>query len=106
MNIAILGTKGIPNNYGGFEQFAEEISKRLVKKGHQVTVYNPSHHPFTPKFFEGVEIKRIYSPERLIGGAANIVYDHLCLKDALAMNFDILYEAGYHSVALSFKWFK
>ena len=39
MKIAILGTKGIPNNYGGFEQFAENISVLLVKSGHQVTVY-------------------------------------------------------------------
>ena len=36
MKIAILGTRGIPNNYGGFEQFAECVSVSLVEKGHQV----------------------------------------------------------------------
>ena len=30
MKIAILGTRGIPNNYGGFEQFAEYLSVGLV----------------------------------------------------------------------------
>ncbi len=39
MRIALLGTRGIPANYGGFETFAEEISTRLASRGHQVTVY-------------------------------------------------------------------
>jgi len=39
LRIALLGTRGIPANYGGFETFAEEISTRLVERGHRVTVY-------------------------------------------------------------------
>ena len=39
MKIAILGTRGIPANYGGFETFAEELSCRLVQNGHAVVVY-------------------------------------------------------------------
>jgi glycosyltransferase involved in cell wall biosynthesis len=39
LRIALLGTRGIPATYGGFETFAEEISTRLVQRGHQVTVY-------------------------------------------------------------------
>lgn len=39
MKIAIAGTRGIPARYGGFETFAEELSKRLVERGHSVTVY-------------------------------------------------------------------
>ena len=39
MRIAILGTRGIPASYGGFETFAEELSRRLVERGHRVTVY-------------------------------------------------------------------
>ncbi|MGH9916566.1 MAG: DUF1972 domain-containing protein, partial [Pyrinomonadaceae bacterium] len=38
MHLAILGTRGIPANYGGFETFAERLSTRLVARGHQVTV--------------------------------------------------------------------
>lgn len=44
MRLAILGTRGIPANYGGFETFAEELSTRLVERGHNVTVYCRSHH--------------------------------------------------------------
>jgi glycosyltransferase involved in cell wall biosynthesis len=39
MNIAIVGTRGIPNRYGGFERFAEQISSRFADRGHRVTVY-------------------------------------------------------------------
>lgn len=39
MRIALLGTRGIPANYGGFETFAEELSTRLAARGHHVTVY-------------------------------------------------------------------
>jgi glycosyltransferase involved in cell wall biosynthesis len=43
--IAILGTRGIPARYGGFETFAEELSTQLVQRGHQVTVYCRERHP-------------------------------------------------------------
>jgi glycosyltransferase involved in cell wall biosynthesis len=39
LKFAILGTRGIPARYGGFETFAEELSTRLAARGHQVTVY-------------------------------------------------------------------
>ena len=44
MRIALLGTRGIPANYGGFETFAEELSTRLVARGHRVTVYCRERH--------------------------------------------------------------
>lgn len=102
MKIAILGTKGIPNNYGGFEQFAEYLSIGLADRGHAVTVYNPSFHPYQESTYKGVTIQRIFSPEKVIGSSANFIYDHLCLNHALGAGFDIIYEAGYHSVALSY----
>ena len=45
MKIAILGTRGIPNRYGGFEAFAEQLSARLAERGHEVRVY--CRRPFT-----------------------------------------------------------
>lgn len=39
MKVAILGTRGVPANYGGFETFAEELGARLAERGHDVTVY-------------------------------------------------------------------
>src|SRR5512132_16037 len=43
VRIAILGTRGVPAAYGGFETFAEELGTRLVSRGHEVTVYGRSH---------------------------------------------------------------
>jgi glycosyltransferase involved in cell wall biosynthesis len=39
LNLAILGTRGVPPRYGGFETFAAELGTRLVARGHRVTVY-------------------------------------------------------------------
>jgi glycosyltransferase involved in cell wall biosynthesis len=44
MHIAMLGTRGVPAQYGGFETAVEEIGKRLVKRGHEVTVYCRNKH--------------------------------------------------------------
>lgn len=99
MKIAILGSKGIPNEYGGFEQFAEYLSCGLVRKGHAVTVYNPGFHSYTRPEFHGVEIIKKSDPEGLFGSAANIIYDYLCLKDALTRKFDLILECGYGSLA-------
>lgn len=102
MKIAILGTRGIPNNYGGFEQFAEYLSVLLVKKNNIVTVYNPHYHPYKKSEYKGVQIKFVYSPEKYMGASANFVYDFLCLRDALKDDYDIILECGYHSNAPSY----
>ena len=39
MKIALLGTRGIPNRYGGFEAFYEKLSQYLANDGHEVSVY-------------------------------------------------------------------
>ena len=39
MKIAILGTRGVPAAYGGFETLAEALGARLAARGHDVTVY-------------------------------------------------------------------
>ena len=44
MRIALLGTRGIPARYGGYETFAEELSVRLSERGHNVTVYCRQQH--------------------------------------------------------------
>lgn len=58
MRIAILGTRGIPARYGGFETFAEELATRLVGRGHTVTVYCRDQDPIG--LYRGVQ--RQYLP--------------------------------------------
>ncbi|MCB1018529.1 MAG: DUF1972 domain-containing protein [Bryobacterales bacterium] len=57
MRIALVGTRGIPANYGGFETFAEELSTRLAARGHQVTVYCRTNNVSTrAKTYRGVRL--------------------------------------------------
>lgn len=57
LRVAIVGTRGIPANYGGFETFAEELGCRLVQRGHEVTVYGRSHYvPRTMRSHKGVRL--------------------------------------------------
>jgi glycosyltransferase involved in cell wall biosynthesis len=44
MKIALLGTRGIPASYSGFETCVEQLGQRLVERGHKVTVYCRKHH--------------------------------------------------------------
>lgn len=102
MKIAIVSTRGIPNNYGGFEQFAEYISVELVKRGHAVTVYNPHFHPYLNEKFNGVDVIKIFSPEKQIKTAANFIYDYLSLKHAIKSKHDIILCCGYTTSSVFF----
>jgi glycosyltransferase involved in cell wall biosynthesis len=108
MKIAFISTRGIPNNYGGFEQFAEYISIGLAARGHEVTVYSPHFHPYQNDKYNGVNIKHIYSPESWMGNSTgSFVYDFLSLKDALQNErFDIIYVTGYTSIVPAYIWFR
>jgi len=102
MKIAILGTRGIPNNYGGFEQNAENLSQWWVKLGHEVTVYNPDYHPYKESDWNGVKIRHIFSREDKLGIWGTFIYDYLCLKDAVEQDYDIILNLGYVPSALFF----
>jgi len=57
MRIAMIGLKALPPRYGGFETAADELSRRLVKMGHEVVVYNrkgQSEHAGND--YDGVEL--------------------------------------------------
>ena len=57
MKIAILGTRGIPASYGGFETFAEELSARLAARGHSVVVYGRTNIiRYREPFYRGVRL--------------------------------------------------
>lgn len=107
MKIAFVSTRGIPNNYGGFEQFAEYISVGMAQRGHEVVVYSPKFHPYQESTYKGVRIKHIYSPETWMGSSVgSFFYDFASLRDALKKeDFDIIYEEGYTSIIPAYIWF-
>jgi glycosyltransferase involved in cell wall biosynthesis len=95
MRIAYLNTLGIPAHYGGFETCVEEVSRRLVRKGHDVTVYCASRSSSQHSSYEGV---------KLIGvpGTSNKFLDFplrsfLSTADAMSRDFDIFHYYGTDS---------
>lgn len=58
MRIALLGARGIPASYGGFETFSEELSVRLAEHGHDVTVY--CRERYSRSVYRGVKL--VYLP--------------------------------------------
>ncbi len=97
MKVGILGTRGIPNYHGGFEQFAEFFSVFLAEEGHEVYVYNSSGHPYQEPFFNGVKIIHCNDPEEKIGTVGQFIYDLNCIRDARKRRFDIILQLGYTS---------
>ncbi|MDB5114752.1 MAG: hypothetical protein JWQ79_244 [Mucilaginibacter sp.] len=97
LKIAILGTRGIPNHYGGFEHISEYVSVGLAKRGHEVSVYNSHNHPYTKDNWNGVNIIHCYDPEYLVGAAGQFVYDLNCIRDARKRDFDVILIMGYTS---------
>ncbi|MGY6561212.1 MAG: DUF1972 domain-containing protein [Luteibaculaceae bacterium] len=104
MRIGILGTRGIPNFYGGFEQFAEYLSVGLVKKGCEVYVYNSENHPFREKTYKGVQLITCKDLENKIGTAGQFYYDFNCILDARKRDFDIIFQLGYTSSSIFFRF--
>ena len=100
MKLAIIGTRGIPNNYGGFEQFAEYLSVGLVDKGYEVFVYNPHNHLYKEDNWKGVNIVHSFDPEYLIGTSGQFIYDLNCILNTSKHDFDIILQLGYTSSSI------
>jgi len=89
MKLAILGTRGIPANYGGFETFAEELSVRLAARGHDVTVYGRSRNiRHREKTFNGVKLSIL--PTIGTKHLDTVVHTFLSVFHALPGRFDCL----------------
>ncbi|NBY10258.1 MAG: glycosyltransferase family 1 protein [Sphingobacteriia bacterium] len=100
MNIAILGTRGIPNNYGGFEQLAEYLSVGLIQKGHRVTVYCSSNHIYQKSHWNGVLLKHVFDPEKHLGTVGQFIYDFFSVWHCRKAGYDVVLNLGYTSSAV------
>ena len=103
-SIAIIGSRGIPNNYGGFECFTEILSQNLVKRGYTIHVSceHPGEKTYSP-IFNGVNL--FYFPIKhpksaIMGMFYEIIYDVYSLFMA-SLKAEQVYMLGY-SAALFF----
>jgi glycosyltransferase involved in cell wall biosynthesis len=104
MRLAILGTRGVPPSYGGFETFAAELGIRLVRRGHDVTVYcreglrgyevtgsgsSKPRNPVTPQpLWNGIH--RIVLPHAPGKYFETVTHTFLSALDALRRDFDVI----------------
>ncbi len=98
MRIALLGTRGIPANYGGFETFAEEISVRLAARGHDVTVYCRQQH--SDSSYRGVNLR--YRPTVRHKYLDTIAHTALSTADVLVRRYDALLYCNAANAVFTF----
>jgi glycosyltransferase involved in cell wall biosynthesis len=97
MRIAIMGIRGVPAGYGGFETFAEQLGKRLVERGHEVTVYNRSRYvPRRTTSYLGMRIERLPAPRSKY--LETVVHTLFCAFHALTRRYDLVYVCNSANV--------
>jgi glycosyltransferase involved in cell wall biosynthesis len=101
VRIAILGTRGIPGNYGGFETFAEELATRLVERGHRITVYcRTGNTAGRPRTYRGVEL--VHLPAVRHKYAETLTHTFYSAIHALGRRFDIVYVCNSANAPICF----
>lgn len=100
MNIALLGTRGIPASYSGFETCAEQLGQRLVERGHHVTVYCRSHHITYPgTYYKGVRLIKLSTIANKY--LDTIIHSFISSLHAMTQHYDVAlyFIAGNSPVA-------
>ena len=99
--MAILGTRGVPGNYGGFETFAEELSARLVDRGHHVTVYcRTGNTPGSPRRHRGIRL--VHLPALRLRAAETLSHTVLSAVHAVFQPYDIVYVCNSANAPLCY----
>jgi glycosyltransferase involved in cell wall biosynthesis len=89
MRIGLVGTRGVPARYGGFETCAEEIGRRLAARGHEVKVYCRSAlYPKRLANYEGMTL--VHLPALRIRALETLSHTALSLFHAAAGADDVL----------------
>jgi glycosyltransferase involved in cell wall biosynthesis len=89
LRIAILGLRGIPSSYSGFETFVQELAPRLVASGHEVTVYCRRRlFSERPEVFKGVDLVYLPSVEHKM--LSTVTHSIVSMFSACRSQFDVL----------------
>ena len=97
MRIAILGIRGVPANYGGFETFAEQLGRRLVSRGHDITVYGRSSSVAAGiTEYLGMRIVRLPAPRSKY--LETVVHTLFAAFHAVVHRYDLVYVCNSANV--------
>ena len=88
MKIALMGTRGIPASYSGFETCVEQLGQRLVQRGHQVTVYCRTHHITYPDpTYKGMRLVKLPTiPNKYLD---TLIHSFISSIHALTQRYDV-----------------
>lgn len=88
MKIALLGTRGVPASYSGFETCVEQLGQRLVARGHEVTVYCRSHHiKYEGDTYKGMRLVKLPTiPNKYLD---TLVHSFISSVHALPRRYDV-----------------
>ena len=90
LQIAILGSRGIPHTYSGYEAFIGEVGPRLVDRGHDVTVYcRSSLFAERPETFKGVRL--IYLPSFETKTLGTLSHTLVSMFDVMFRRMDVIF---------------
>jgi len=96
MRIAMIGQKGVPATYGGIEKHVEEIARRLVARGHEVTVFCRLYYTPAGARYHGVRLLRRPSIHtKHLDTVSHVAWSTL---EAMVRRFDIVH---YHALGPS-----
>lgn len=88
MRIALIGTRGVPASYSGFETCVEQLGQRLVERGHEVTVYCRSHHiTYDQPTYKGMKLVKL--PTITNKYLDTLVHSFISSVHALPQRYDI-----------------
>ena len=91
LKIALIGTRGVPAKYGGFETCVEEVGRRLAEEGHRVTVYcRNSYYKVKRKSYLGMNLT--YLPRKAVEEATNSRSVDPTLSGILFLQFKVRLE--------------
>lgn len=94
LRIAMIGTRGMPANYGGVETVVDVLSRQLVARGHTVTVFCRSEDYEThPAMIDGVNL--VYLPSASKPGIGAMAHALRASLYCIGRNFDIVH---YHAL--------
>jgi glycosyltransferase involved in cell wall biosynthesis len=100
LKIALMGTRGVPASYSGFETCVEQLGSRLAARGHDVTVYARKHHiTYDQPTYRGMKLVKLPTiPNKYLD---TIVHTFLSSVHGLFQGYDIVlyFIAGNSLVA-------
>ena len=95
LKIAIIGSRGIPAGYGGFETFAQELAPRLVERGHEVTVYCRAGYTAGQKLDEYKGVHLVHTRALRSRSLEQLSHEFTSIVDSAHRHFDLYYFLGY-----------